>query len=113
MVRPTCEGRARRSRTPPPLPPIGGLRDGSRLPPMTDSPRPLRLKQMQPRDIATALRRDARLLLPVGTCESHGAHLPLGCDTIIIDRIVDDLSAELGILRAPTFEYGVNVPHEV
>ncbi|MBC7895759.1 MAG: creatininase family protein [Cytophagaceae bacterium] len=68
---------------------------------------------MQPRDIATVLRRDGRLLLPVGTCESHGAHLPLGCDTIIVDRIVDDLSAELQILRAPTFEYGVNVPHEV
>ncbi|MCC6318684.1 MAG: creatininase family protein [Gemmatimonadaceae bacterium] len=75
-------------------------------------PQPLRLKELSPPAIADALARDPRLLLPVGTCESHGPHLPIGCDTIIIDRLVDDLSAELQILRAPTLEYGVNVPHE-
>ena len=67
---------------------------------------------MAPREIAEALERDARLLVPVGTCESHGPHLPLGCDTIILDHLVDALSAELQILRAPTIEYGVNTPHE-
>ena len=55
-----------------------------------------------------ALERDARLLIPVGTCEQHGPHLPLGCDTLIVERLADDLSAGLGILRAPTIEYGVN-----
>jgi len=34
--------------------------------------------------------------------------LPLGCDTIIVERLADDLSADCGILRAPTVEYGVN-----
>jgi creatinine amidohydrolase len=75
--------------------------------------RPLRIKELPPREIAEALRADPRLLVPVGTCEPHGPHLPFGCDTIIIDRLVDDLSAELGILRAPTVEYGVNTPGEV
>ncbi|MDH4043545.1 MAG: creatininase family protein [Gemmatimonadota bacterium] len=46
--------------------------------------------------------------MPVGTTEQHGPHLPLGADTILIDRLADDLSAEFGILRAPTVEYGVN-----
>jgi creatinine amidohydrolase len=32
----------------------------------------------------------------------------LGCDTIIVERLADDLSAEFGVLRAPTVEYGVN-----
>jgi creatinine amidohydrolase len=32
----------------------------------------------------------------------------LGCDTIIVDRLADDLSAATGVLRAPTVEYGVN-----
>ncbi len=32
----------------------------------------------------------------------------MGCDTIIVEHLVDDLSARLGILRAPTIEYGVN-----
>lgn len=55
-----------------------------------------------------ALARDSRLLVPVGTCEQHGPHLPLGCDTLIVERLADDLSAAFGILRAPTVEYGVN-----
>lgn len=55
-----------------------------------------------------ALARDPRLIIPVGTTEQHGPHLPLGADTILIERLADDLSAEFGVLRAPTLEYGVN-----
>jgi creatinine amidohydrolase len=73
---------------------------------------PLRLKELTPRDIASALANDARLLIPVGTCEQHGPHLPLGCDTIIVERLADDLSSDLRILRGPTFEYGVNAERE-
>ena len=48
------------------------------------------------------------LIVPVGTTELHGPHLPLGCDTIIVERVADDLSATHGIPRAPTLEYGVH-----
>jgi creatinine amidohydrolase len=65
---------------------------------------------MRPGEVETHLRRDARLIIPVGTTEQHGPHLPLGCDTIIVERLADDLSAEFGVLRAPTIEYGVNAP---
>jgi creatinine amidohydrolase len=54
------------------------------------------------------LAADSRLIVPVGKTEEHGPHLPLGCDTIIVERLADDLSAEFGVLRAPTIEYGVN-----
>ncbi|MEO6447461.1 MAG: creatininase family protein [Gemmatimonadaceae bacterium] len=69
---------------------------------------PLRLKEMLPGAVADVIARDSRLLIPVGTCQQHGPHLPMGCDTIIVDRLADDLSAEARILRAPTVEYGVN-----
>jgi creatinine amidohydrolase len=69
---------------------------------------PLQLKLLVPEDIRLHLARDPRLLIPVGTCEQHGPHLPLGCDTIIVERLADDLSAEFQVLRAPTVEYGVN-----
>jgi creatinine amidohydrolase len=69
---------------------------------------PLHLKLLVPEDIRVHLASDPRLLIPVGTCEQHGPHLPLGCDTIIVERLADDLSAEFGVLRAPTIEYGVN-----
>jgi len=67
---------------------------------------------MRPADIATLVNRDPRLIIPVGTCEQHGPHLPLGCDTMIVERLADDLSAEFGVLLAPTIEYGVNVVTE-
>ncbi len=50
--------------------------------------------------------------MPVGTTEQHGPHLPLGCDTIIVERLAYDLSAEFGVLTAPTVEYGVNAGTE-
>lgn len=73
---------------------------------------PRRLKELIPADVAAILAEDPRLIVPVGTCEQHGPHLPLGCDTIIVERLADDLSAEFGVLRAPTVEYGVNVETE-
>ena len=69
---------------------------------------PLHLKLLVPEEIRAHLTRDPRLLIPVGTCEQHGPHLPLGCDTLIVERLADDLSAEFQLLRAPTVEYGVN-----
>jgi creatinine amidohydrolase len=50
------------------------------------------------------------LLVPVGTTEQHGPHLPVGCDTIIVERLADDLSATFGVPRAPAVEYGVQAP---
>ena len=70
--------------------------------------RPLRLKEMSPERAARLLAATPRLLLPAGTLENRGPHLPLGCDTIIVERLADDLSAAFTVLRAPTVEYGVH-----
>lgn len=82
------------------------------IPSQGTTPAPRRLKELHPAAVAEALAADPRLIVPVGTCEQHGPHLPLGCDTIIVERLADDLSAEFGVLRAPTVEYGVNVDTE-
>ncbi|HEX5581854.1 MAG TPA: creatininase family protein [Gemmatimonadaceae bacterium] len=82
---------------------------------MTAAPRadgPRRLKEMLPGEITAVLARDPRLIIPVGTLEQHGPHLPTGCDTIIAERLAEDLSAEFGVLLAPTLEYGVNLDTE-
>jgi creatinine amidohydrolase len=80
--------------------------------PAAAASRPRRIKEMLPDEIAAHIDSDARLIVPVGTCEQHGPHMPLGCDTIVVERLADDLSAEFGVLRAPTLEYGVNVTTE-
>jgi creatinine amidohydrolase len=69
---------------------------------------PLLLKYLSPSEVGLHIERDPRLIIPVGTTEQHGPHLPLGCDTTIVERLSDDLSQEFGVLRAPTIEYGVN-----
>lgn len=76
------------------------------------APTPRRLKYMRPADVAALIDKDPRLILPVGTCEQHGLHLPFGSDTIIVERLASDLSAEFGVLLASTVEYGVNTETE-
>jgi len=73
---------------------------------------PHHLKLMRPDEIARLVEHDSRLIIPVGTCEQHGPHMPLGCDTLIVERLAEELSAEFGVLLAPTIEYGVNVVTE-
>src|ERR1043165_5003537 len=82
----------------------------SQPPPGTPTPR--RLKNMRPLEIAKLIERDQRLIVPIGTCEQHGPHMPLSCDTIVVERLSSDLSAQFGVLMAPTVEYGVNVVTE-
>ena len=75
---------------------------------MTQEQRPWRLKEMTPVEVGERLRLRPTLIVPVGTTEQHGPHLPLGCDTLIVERLADDLSAAYGVARAPTVEYGVH-----
>ncbi len=69
---------------------------------------PLLLKFLTPDQVREHINKDPRLIVPVGTTEQHGPHLPLGCDTIIVNRFAHDLSSEFQVLCAPTIEYGVN-----
>lgn len=75
---------------------------------MTQPGRPWRMKEMTPTAIGELLGRRPTLIVPVGTTEQHGPHLPLGCDTIVVERLADDLSAAFTVLRAPTVEFGVH-----
>lgn len=63
---------------------------------------------MTPGAVGERFRERPSLIVPVGTTEQHGPHLPLGCDTIIVERLADDLSERFGIPRVPTVEYGVH-----
>jgi creatinine amidohydrolase len=75
---------------------------------MNQDRHPWRLKEMTPGSVGERLLLRPTLIVPVGTTEQHGPHLPLGCDTIIVERLADDLSETFGLPRAPTVEYGVH-----
>ena len=75
---------------------------------MTQAGHPWRIKEMTPGGVRERLLERPTLIVPVGTTEQHGPHLPLGCDTIIVERLADDLSAMFQVPRASTVEYGVH-----
>ena len=77
---------------------------------MTQAGHPWRIKDMTPGAVRARLVERPTLIVPVGTTEQHGPHLPLGCDTLVVERLADDLSAMFQIPRAPTLEYGVHAP---
>src|SRR4051794_41810619 len=49
---------------------------------MSDRPVSHCLLDLAPPDIAWFQERSDIVLIPIGSCEQHGAHLPLGTDTI-------------------------------
>jgi creatinine amidohydrolase len=61
-------------------------------------------------EIGEHLSRDSRLIVPVGVCDQYGPHLPVGASTVLAERLARELSIEFGVLRAPTFHFGVNLP---
>ena len=72
-----------------------------------ETPGPLRLDQLSWPAALEALRRDPRIILPIGSCLQHGPHLPLGTDSIVITRIAEEVARRNGVLLAPTLPYSV------
>ncbi|WP_369780147.1 creatininase family protein [Streptomyces sp. R33] len=50
------------------------------------------------------------VIVPIGTLEPHGPHLPLGSDTMISDHFALRLADDIGGHIAPTISYGVATP---
>lgn len=66
-----------------------------------------RLDQLSWEELADRFRRDARLLLPVGSCAQHGCHLPLGTDSRLTEALAREVCRRTGILLAPLLPFGV------
>lgn len=49
---------------------------------------------------------EAIVLIPVGSLEQHGPHLPLGTDTILSSRFAEGVARRLGALVAQPISYG-------
>jgi mycofactocin precursor peptide peptidase len=58
------------------------------------------------------LTRDGLVLVPVGSTEQHGPHLPLDTDTAIAQAVADELAPLLGARVAPAVPYGASGEHQ-
>ncbi|RUS47077.1 creatininase family protein [Cohnella sp. AR92] len=61
-------------------------------------------------------KQDALVIVPIGAIEQHGAHLPVGTDTIILDRLMKELADKRDfpgyrVLIAPLIPIGKSNEH--
>jgi creatinine amidohydrolase len=57
------------------------------------------------------IRKKPVAIIPVGSTEQHGPHLPVSTDSDIISFIAEKVSQKTGFLLMPTIEYGISFEH--
>jgi creatinine amidohydrolase len=62
-------------------------------------------------DILKLIKRRNVALIPVGSIEQHGPHLPVSTDSDIISYIAKQVSDKSRFLLLPTLQYGVSFEH--
>lgn len=62
-------------------------------------------------DVARHLRRSPTVVLPFGSIEQHGPHLPCGTDTIAAELVAKEAAEQLDALYVPFGPYGITPIH--
>ena len=63
-------------------------------------------------DFRITLKKVKRAIIPVGSLEQHGAHLPVSTDSLIAEYIAKLLSEKVGGFVLPVISYGVSFEHK-
>ncbi len=58
-------------------------------------------------DFQKGLKKTKTLIIPFGTVEEHGSHLPLSTDTIQVYEVVKEAAKKVEVFIAPPIHYGV------
>lgn len=77
---------------------------------------PKTILEMTWEEVAEALKETDIVILPVGSVEQHGRHLPLGSDTLqgtdIAKMVIKKLDKEgVKVVAAPTIQFGISHHH--
>lgn len=64
------------------------------------------LWQLRWREVAAYLERNDTVLIPIGSVEQHGGHLPTGTDALTAAAVTHDAAKASGTLAAPPLWYG-------
>lgn len=58
-------------------------------------------------DFQKGLKKTQTLIIPFGTIEEHGSHLPLSTDTMQVYEVVKEVAKRVPVFIAPPLHYGV------
>jgi len=56
--------------------------------------------------------KNPTVIIPVGSLEQHGAHLPITTDSDIVTEIASRLAKKCGFIVFPTISYGISCEHD-
>lgn len=73
--------------------------------------KPLVLQEMTWTDVQEYLKTNDMVIIPIGSTEQHGPHLPLGTDSYIAGDMAKMISARTGVVVAPVILVGYSVYH--
>jgi creatinine amidohydrolase len=63
-------------------------------------------------DFKIILKKIKRAIIPVGSLEQHGAHLPVSTDSLIVEYLAKLLAEKIGAFVLPVISYGVSFEHK-
>ncbi len=67
--------------------------------------------QLDPNLRKTIKKKNQIAVIPIGSIEQHGPHLPISTDSDIVTEIAKQLSEKKNFLLLPTITYGVSFEH--
>jgi len=65
------------------------------------------LEEISMKDFEQKIKKNKTVIIPVGSLEAHGPHLPLGTDTIEVYEIAKKAAKSVAVFIAPPLWYGV------
>jgi creatinine amidohydrolase len=69
---------------------------------------PLSLGEMTPVDVRRYLEQDDRIVIPFGSIENNGPHLPLATDLLVAAAVANRSAGEAGVVVAPAIPWGLS-----
>src|SRR5919202_316707 len=67
---------------------------------------------MSEHDFRTSLKKIRRAIIPVGSLEQHGPHLPVSTDSLIAEHVARAVAQNVGAFILPVISYGISFEHE-
>ena len=63
-------------------------------------------------DFRGAIKKVRRAIIPVGSLEQHGPHLPVSTDSLIVEYVARLVADRVGAFVLPVIAYGVSFEHK-
>ena len=68
----------------------------------------MRYELMRPSQIREAIKKRTPVVLPLGVLEYHSEHLPVGMDTLAVERALHEYEKEAEVVILPSFYWGAS-----